>query len=76
MEGVEHAGDAFQEELHDHMIFFRLLPLGLYAMRTDPGMPLNGLLSSALRLVGAGIVAWAGVVEAGLQALGYLRKQD
>uniref|UniRef100_A0A383VLK9 Uncharacterized protein n=1 Tax=Tetradesmus obliquus TaxID=3088 RepID=A0A383VLK9_TETOB len=67
---------AFQEELHDQMIFFGLLPLGLYAIRTDPGTPLNSLLTSARRMVGAGIVAWAGVVEAGLAALGYMQKQE
>jgi hypothetical protein len=67
---------AFQEELQDQFIFFGLLPIGLYTIRTDPGTPLNGMLTAVRRVVGLSTTAFAGVVEAGLQALGYLKKQD
>jgi hypothetical protein len=67
---------AFQEELQDQFVFFGVLPLGLYAIRTDPGTTLNAVLSGARRLVGAGLVAFAGVVEGGLQALGYLDAKE
>ncbi|KAF6258098.1 hypothetical protein COO60DRAFT_1701478 [Scenedesmus sp. NREL 46B-D3] len=66
---------AFEEELHDQFVFFGLLPMGLYTVRTDPGTPLDTLLTKVRRLVAWGIVASAGVVEAGLQALGYLKRQ-
>eukprot|EP00882_Tetradesmus_deserticola_P001937 GHRQ01002076.1.p1 GENE.GHRQ01002076.1~~GHRQ01002076.1.p1 ORF type:complete len:229 (+),score=84.96 GHRQ01002076.1:191-877(+) len=65
---------AFEEELHDQFVLFGLLPMGLYTIRTDPGTPLNALLTAARRLVAQGMIATAAVVEAGLQALGYLRK--
>jgi hypothetical protein len=67
---------AFQEELQEQFIFFGLLPLGLYAIRTDPGTTLNSVLSGVRRLVGSSLTLTAGVVEAGLQALGYLPQKQ
>jgi hypothetical protein len=50
---------AWQQELCDQFVFLGAIPLGLYALRTDPGTPLAwacGALRGAMgRVIAAGV---------------------
>eukprot|EP00879_Flechtneria_rotunda_P004098 GHRR01004343.1.p1 GENE.GHRR01004343.1~~GHRR01004343.1.p1 ORF type:complete len:229 (+),score=48.10 GHRR01004343.1:208-894(+) len=65
----------FQEELMDQMVFLGLIPIGLYAWRTDPGTPLHSLRTGIRRVVGRSIHAYVEVVERLLVAGGLMPKQ-
>lgn len=62
----------FQEELADQFVFLGCLPVGLYTIRSDPGTPLNWLLSTARGISGRVIATGTPLFVAVLQAAGVI----
>jgi hypothetical protein len=58
------------EELNDQLIFFGLIPVGVYAIRSDPGTPLHLMLSWLRDLVGRWLVWNCRMWEVILQVVG------
>lgn len=64
----------FQEELQDQFVFFGLLPVGLYTLRTDPGTVLNTIRTNLRRLVARALTASAAAVERAYEVVRRMRQ--
>jgi len=64
----------FHEELVDQMVFVGLFHLGLYAVRTDPGTPLNWIRDRLRRATGQVIAVTTPVVVQVAQAVGWIKE--
>jgi hypothetical protein len=60
----------FQEELADQMVFLGSLPITLFAVRSDPGTPLDCVLNAARGGVGCLTALWAPWAVRLLKAVG------
>lgn len=80
---VEHPADGpgalrvvFQEEILDQFLLLGVLPLTLPAIRTDPGTPLDRLLSNGRLLLGGLIHSAMSGLQPLLQAVGVLDRPE